>query len=59
VFVGGRTVTVLFVLGLVATVVATDILLFRHHFLARLLVNVGIVLVFVAFFLRFRNALGG
>lgn len=55
----GRTVTVVYVLALVATVVGTDILFFRNHFLARLLVNVGIVLVFVAFFLRFRHALGG
>ena len=55
----GRAVTVLHVLALVMTVVGTDILFFRHHFWARLLVNVGIVLVFVAFFLRFRHALGG
>lgn len=48
-----------YVLALVATVIGTDILFFRHHFLARLLVNIGIVLVFVAFFLRFRHALGG
>jgi predicted cobalt transporter CbtA len=43
----GRAVTVLYVLALVVTVVGTDILFFRHHFWARLLVNVGIVLVFV------------
>jgi len=55
----GRAVTVLYVLALVVTVVGTDILFFRHHFWARLLANVGIVLVFVAFFLRFRHALGG
>jgi len=55
----GRAVTVLYVLALVLTVVGTDIFFFRHHFWARLLVNVGIILVFVAFFLRFRHALGG
>jgi hypothetical protein len=55
----GRAVTVVYVLALVATVVGMDILFFRHHVLARLLVNVGIALVFVAFFLRFRHALGG
>ena len=49
----------LYVLTLVVTVVGTDILFFRHYFWPRLLVNVGIVLVFVAFFLRFRHALGG
>jgi hypothetical protein len=55
----GRAVTVVYVLVLVATVVGSDILFFRNHFLARLLANIGIVLVFVAFFLRFRQALGG
>ncbi len=43
----------------VVSIVAMDVLFFRHHFLPRLLVNVGIVLVFAAFFLRFRHALGG
>ena len=43
----------LYVLALVAVVVGADILFFRHHFWARLIVNVGIVLVFVAFYLRF------
>lgn len=54
----GRVVTVAYVLLLVVTVVGTDILFFRNHFWARLLVNVGIVLVFMAFFLRFRGSLG-
>jgi hypothetical protein len=44
---------VLYVLALVAVVVGVDILFFRHHFWERLVVNVGIVLVFVAFYLRF------
>ena len=46
-------VTVLYVLAMVGVIVGLDILFFRNHFLARLLVNVGIVLVFVAFYLRF------
>lgn len=45
--------TVLYVLALVAVVVGVDILFFRHHFWERLMVNVGIVLVFLAFALRF------
>lgn len=45
--------TVLYVLGMVVVVVGVDVLFFRHHFLARLMVNVGIVLVFGAFYLRF------
>jgi len=44
---------VLYVLGLVAVVVGVDLLFFRHHFWERLIVNVGIVLVFAAFYLRF------
>ncbi|MBF6061257.1 hypothetical protein IU500_15840 [Nocardia terpenica] len=48
-----QAVTVLYVLALIAVVVGVDILFFRHHFWGRLLVNVGIVLVFGAFYLRF------
>jgi hypothetical protein len=44
---------VLYVLVLVAVVVSVDVLFFKHHFWERLLVNVGIVLVFAAFGLRF------
>ncbi len=43
----------LYLLALVAVVVGLDVLFFRHQFWARLMVNVGIVLVFVAFYLRF------
>jgi len=44
---------VLYVLALVAVIVGVDILFFRHYFWARLLVNIGIVLVFAGFYLRF------
>ena len=51
----GRQGTVaLHVLTLVAVVVGVDVLFFRHHVWERLIANVGIVLVFAAFFLRFR-----
>ncbi len=50
---GRQAGVVLYVLALVAVVVSVDVLFFRHHFLARLLVNVGIVLVFAACYLRF------
>ena len=43
----------LYVLALIAVVVGVDILFFRHHFWARLIVNVGIVLVFAAVYFRF------
>ena len=49
----GRQAAVIYVLALVAVVVGVDVLFFRHHFWERLLVNVGIVLVFGAFYLRF------
>ena len=56
----GRQATVaLFVLTLVAVVVGVDVLFFRHHVWERLIVNVGIVLVFAAFYLRFRARVGG
>jgi hypothetical protein len=44
---------VLYVIVLVAVVVGVDVLFFRHWFWERLMVNVGIVLVFAAFALRF------
>jgi hypothetical protein len=51
--VGGRVVVVLYVLAMVAVVVGVDVLFFRHQLWDRLLVNVGIVLVFAAFYFRF------
>ena len=42
-----------YVLALVGVVVGVDVLFLRHHFWTRLIVNVGIVLVFVVFYLRF------
>jgi type IV secretory pathway VirB2 component (pilin) len=43
----------LYVVALVVVVVGVDVLFFRHRFWERLMVNVGIVLVFGAFYLRF------
>ena len=40
-------------LALVAVVVGVDLVFFRNRFWQRLMVNVGIVLVFIAFYLRF------
>ena len=53
---GRPAAIVLYVLALVAVVVSVDILFFRNQFWARLMVNVGIVLVFAAFYLRFLKA---
>jgi hypothetical protein len=50
---GRQAGVALYVLGLVAVVVSVDVLFFSHRFWDRLIVNVGIVLVFSAFYLRF------
>jgi hypothetical protein len=49
--VGRQAGIVLYVLALIAVVVAVDVLFLKHHFWPRLLVNIGIVLVFGAFYL--------
>jgi type IV secretory pathway VirB2 component (pilin) len=49
---GKHTGVLLYVLALVIVVVGVDVLFFRHQFLERLMVNVGIVLIFAAFYLR-------
>lgn len=45
----------LYVVALIAVVVSIDVLFFRNRFWfwERLMVNIGIVLVFLAFYLRF------
>jgi hypothetical protein len=44
---------VLYIVALIAVVVSLDLLFFRNRFWERLMVNIGIVLVFAAFYLRF------
>jgi hypothetical protein len=48
-----NAVGILYGLVMVVVVVAVDVLFFRNHGWERLAVNVGIVLVFGAFYLRF------
>jgi hypothetical protein len=50
---GRQAASILYVLALVGVVVGVDILFFRNQFWERLAVNIGIVLVFVAFYFRF------
>ena len=50
---GRQAAVVLYLLTMVVVVVAVDILFFRGHFWERLVVNIGIVLVFGAFYFRF------
>ena len=54
---GRQAAVVLYVLAMVAVVVGVDVLFFRNHVWERLIVNVGIVLVFGAFYLRFLKRL--
>jgi len=48
-----NTSAVLYVVALIAVVVSVDLLFFKNRFWERLIVNIGIVLVFAAFYLRF------
>jgi hypothetical protein len=50
---GGPAVGVVFGLVMILVVVGVDVLFFRHHAWERLAANVGIVLLFGAFYLRF------
>ncbi len=50
----GRPVAVvLYAVAMIAVIVGADLVFFRNLFWARLMVNIGIVLVFGAFYLRF------
>jgi hypothetical protein len=44
---------VIYLLAMVAVIVGLDLAFFRDRFWARLAVNIGTVLVFVAFYFRF------
>jgi hypothetical protein len=44
---------VIYVVVLVTVVVGVDLLFFRNLFWERLIVNIGIVMVFAGFYLRF------
>ena len=48
-----NTTVVIYVLAMVSTVVIVDILFFRHRFGERLIANIGIVLLYIAFYLAF------
>jgi hypothetical protein len=50
---GRQAAVALYVLALVTVVVTVDVLFFRNRFWERLMVNIGTVLVFGAFYLRF------
>jgi hypothetical protein len=43
----------LYAVAMIAVIVSLDLLFFRHRIWERLIANVGVVLVFAAFYLRF------
>jgi hypothetical protein len=49
---GRQMTTVLYVILMAAVIVVIDFLFFKNRFWERLMVNVGIVLVFAAFYFR-------
>lgn len=50
---GRSAAGVLYVIAMAALVVGVDVAFFRGHFWERLTANVGIVLLFAAFYVRF------
>ncbi len=48
-------IIVLYVVTMVATIVGVDVLFFRDHVWERLAANVGLVLLFGAFYFRFSS----
>jgi hypothetical protein len=51
--VGKQIAAALYVLAMVGVIVGVDILFLRHHFAARLISNIAIVVVFAAVYLLF------
>jgi hypothetical protein len=50
---GRQVAVVLYVVAMAAVIVGVDIMFFRSRLRERLTVNIGIVLVFAAFYFRF------
>ncbi|MFZ0629904.1 MAG: hypothetical protein WA399_19420 [Acidobacteriaceae bacterium] len=48
-----EAITVVYVVAMIAAIVITDVFFFRNHLWERLIVNIGIVLVFAACYFRF------
>ena len=50
---GKQIVIAIYVLAMLAVIIAADVVFFRSRFWERLMFNIGTVLVFAAFYLRF------
>jgi hypothetical protein len=48
-----QVAVVLYGVAMAAVIVSVDLVFFRNRFWERLIVNIGIVLLFAAFYLRF------
>ena len=54
---GRQVAVVLYVVAMITLIVGVDFMFFRNRFWARLIVNIGIVLVFAAFYSIFLRRL--
>jgi hypothetical protein len=53
----GNLFRVLFITVMVVVILSVDVLFLRHHFTARLIVNIGIVVVFaIVYFIFFKKS---
>lgn len=52
-----KATVILYAALMAATIVAVDLLFFRNRFWERLIVNLGIVLVFAGFYFRFLRSM--
>jgi len=50
---GKTSVNTIFIAAMVMTIIGADVLFFRHHTGPRLAANIGIALVYLAFYWRF------
>jgi len=46
-------IAVPYLLAMIAVIVIVDVLFFRNHLWERLMANIGIILVFLSFYMRF------
>jgi len=53
---GGQVASILYAVAMIAVIVGVDVAFFRDRFWERLAVNIGIMLVFGAFYWRFLRA---
>ena len=50
---GRQVVAVLYVVAMAAIIVGVDLAFFKHHLWERLAANIGIAMLFAAFYFRF------